>query len=332
MPEVSAPEPRILRLGLVGFGAHMAENLYPALRLTPGVRIAAIASRDPARAASLAERYDIPLATASWRELISSGDVDALVVSATPRAHCEIAGEALTGGIDIFVEKPPAPDLPALRDLAGLEARSAAKACVGYNFRFAELIQQASGFVARGKGPRCLKIRFVGSKPRVPLWECASVEEAFLYGVAIHPIDLAVTMFGSPDGIAVSHATLGQGRFSMTILLAFSEGRRAILDLGNYSPRFECELELLGEDGLCARVSDLRRIAVSGHSGPPLLSPKEVTTHQLSGLAGGFVASGYAGALEAFFEAIRSGSPSASALSASLPTYEVINECLRSIQ
>jgi predicted dehydrogenase len=320
-----------MRIGLVGFGAHMAENLYPALRLIPGVRIVAMASRDGVRARSLAAQYDIPRATDSWRELIRSDDLDALVVSATPQAHSVIAGEALAGGVNVFVEKPPAPDLPTLSDLARLEARSAARAFVGYNFRFAELVRRATELVTQAQELRCLKIRFVGGKPRTPLWECESVEESFLYAVAIHAIDLALTMLGPPTGIMASHAALGGGRFSMTVVLDFAEGRQAVLDLGNYSSRFEFECELIGAAGLVARVSDLRRMSLSGHPTSSLASRKEETAYQLSGLSSGFAASGYTGAFAAFFDAIGSGTPSPSPLGASLAVYEVIRECLSRI-
>ena len=333
MPESPGhTEPPVLRVGLVGFGAHMAENLLPALRLTAGARIVALASRDGAKARSLAAQHDIPSATNSWRELIGVGDLDALIVSATPQVHREIAAEALAAGLNVFVEKPPAPDLPTLNELARLEDRSPAKAFVDYNFRFATLIRQAAELVTRAQDLRCLKIRCVGRKPRAPLWQCESVEASFLYAVAIHAIDLALAMLGRPAAIMASHAPLGGGRFSMNVILDYPEGRQAVLDLGNYSSRFEFECELIGTAGLVARVSDLRRLSLGGHQAASPVSQKAEIVDQLSGLSSGFAASGYTGAFAAFFAAIRSETPSPSPLSASVPVYEVIRECLGHIR
>lgn len=321
-----------LRLGLIGLGNHMSENLLPALRLTPAARIVALSSRAPAKASALAAANDISLAFDDWRGMIDSGEVDALVVSATPQAHAEIAAHALAAGVHVFIEKPPAPDLESLRDLIVRErAAPATKVFVGYNFRFAEGVAQAARLVGGAENLRGMKIRFLAAKPLDRLWGQASVEQSYLYAVAIHAIDLVVTWFGPPRRIEVSRLRLDEARFSLTLLLEFAEARQAVLDLGNHANRFESEIEMIGAGGRSARVRNLRRITFSDPTASPTLSPKASEVLETSGLQGGFAASGYAGALAAFVHAARTGAPSPSPIAASLPTYEVIDTCLTSM-
>jgi predicted dehydrogenase len=321
-----------LRVGLVGFGSHMAENLFPALRLTPAARIVALSSRDLAKASILAARHGLELAFDDWRRMIDSGEVDAVVVSATPQAHAQIAAHALSAGVHVFIEKPPAPDLDSLRGLIVQEREATqAKAFVGYNFRFAERVVQAARLVGRDEDLRGAKIRFVAAKPLERLWGHASVEEAYLYAVAIHAIDLVLGWFGRPRRLQVSHLRLDEARFSLSMVLEFADDRQAVLDLGNYSNRFENDIELIGADGRVARVRNLRRIELVEPAACRTTSSKAIEVLETSGLQGGFAASGYASALAAFVESARTGAASPSPIAASLPVYEVIEECVQSL-
>ena len=319
---------RPLRIGLVGSGAHMAENLHPALAALPDIEIAAVSSRQTGRARTIAQRYRIPNAFDDWRDLLGSGEVDAVIAAATPEAHCEIAASALQAGLGVFVEKPPAPTLGALRRLARGETGDM-QGFVGYNFRFAELVTQAVDLAQRAGPPRLMRVRFVGAKPHAPLWGLDSVASSFLLAVGIHAIDLALSAMGAPEAISVSRSDLGGGRLSMTIVLGFGDDRRAVLDLGNFGHRFESEVELVGGDGTVARVTDLRRLAWSEDAGGPGAGEQRI--RELSGLKGGFKASGYAPMLSAFCASARHRTPSPVPFSASIPVYEVIEKCLSDI-
>jgi predicted dehydrogenase len=240
----------------------------------------------------------------------------------------------LAAGVHVFVEKPPAPDLAALSGLVNVEAdASKTIGFVGYNFRFAALIADARDLIGETASLRCLKLRFVAAKPRIPIWECSTVEQAFLYAVGIHAIDLALNMLGPPLAVGASHVALGSDRFSLNVTLGFAGGAQAVLDLGNYSNRFECACELIGDDGRVARVIDLRTLTLSGASaaGVAKVSPKETVQYATPALRGGFAAGGYASALAAFFDAVRTGAPSLSPIRASLPVYKVIEQCLNCI-
>ncbi len=91
-----------MRLGVIGVG-RWGGNIVRALAEMSGVRVSCVASRNPgARAfvdgACVIER--------DWRRLLRRRDLDAVVVATPPAVHAEIAAEAVSVGLPVFVEKP----------------------------------------------------------------------------------------------------------------------------------------------------------------------------------------------------------------------------------
>ncbi|MER6217038.1 Gfo/Idh/MocA family protein [Streptomyces sp. NPDC001272] len=97
--------PAPLRLGLLGCGDIAARRTLPALARTPGAALAAVAARDPARAASFAARFGGEPA-ASYEELLARPDVDAVYLCLPTMLHAHWAGRALEAGKHVLVEKP----------------------------------------------------------------------------------------------------------------------------------------------------------------------------------------------------------------------------------
>lgn len=100
-----------MKLGVAGLG-RVFERLYlPALRALPGVEIAAAfdpdASRDPL-AGLPARRVE------SYESLVAAG-IDAVIILSPPRFHGEQVAAALSAGLPVLVEKPPALTLAEMR-------------------------------------------------------------------------------------------------------------------------------------------------------------------------------------------------------------------------
>jgi myo-inositol 2-dehydrogenase / D-chiro-inositol 1-dehydrogenase len=122
-----------LSFGLVGAGwigtfhaATLAERL-------PGVRLAAVADRDPAAAA----RLKAPKAYGDPLELLADPSVDAVAICSPAATHAELVVAAAQAGKHVFCEKPMALTL-ADADRAIDAARDAGVALqVGFNRRFA---------------------------------------------------------------------------------------------------------------------------------------------------------------------------------------------------
>src|SRR5512136_2133834 len=105
-----------LGIAIVGAG-FIADYHLGALRRLPGAALRAVVSRDAGRARALADRLDIPLATASLPEVLAREDVQALIVATPDDTHEEVAGHCLGAGKAVLLQKPMATDSAACRRL-----------------------------------------------------------------------------------------------------------------------------------------------------------------------------------------------------------------------
>jgi predicted dehydrogenase len=91
--------------GIIGAGG-IARVFANGVRFSRTGRIAAVASRTPARGKSLAEDFSIPRLYASYEELLADGEVDAVYISLIHPQHAEWSIKAARAGKHVLVEKP----------------------------------------------------------------------------------------------------------------------------------------------------------------------------------------------------------------------------------
>ena len=109
-------------IGIVGLG-FIARQYLDTLAGHPGVRIAAVADLDTARAEAAAA--ELPDARAlSVGDLITSPDVHTVLNLTIPAAHAEIALTAIKHNKHVYGEKPLAADLKGAREVADRAAQA----------------------------------------------------------------------------------------------------------------------------------------------------------------------------------------------------------------
>lgn len=330
MIEASQKSPRrALRLGLVGFGAHMEECLFPAIRATEALEITAVSSRSKDRARELAERHRIARYTDRWIDLVDPRSLDGLVVAGPPDLHLEVGSAALKAGLGIFVEKPPAPNGIALDRLVRQESIAPRCGFVGYNFRFAPGYLKLLERTRRTGTLSLARIRFLTSKPLAPFWHCRSVLESFLYAVGIHPIDMVLRLFGRPRGLAATLCPMEGTRFALQVELQFAAGATAVLELGNHCKRFESCIEVTTDRGTVGVLEDFTRLRIS-HSpsdNEGRIRPTK-PSHDRRFADQRIVTRGYLAVIASFRDALRDGAPSPSPFANNVQAFEVIDEIL----
>jgi predicted dehydrogenase len=84
-----------------------------------------------------------------WRRVVEHPDVDVVVVTAPNMLHVEIASAAAAAGQAVFCEKPVG-GTPAQAVAAAASARQVVTG-VGYNYRWAPLVQHAHQLIADGR-------------------------------------------------------------------------------------------------------------------------------------------------------------------------------------
>ncbi|MFJ5233524.1 Gfo/Idh/MocA family protein [Kitasatospora sp. NPDC088391] len=102
---MTEPDRPPLRIGVLGCAEIARRRMLPAIAARPGLRLAAVASRDPARAEPLAARYGAR-AVAGYRALVEDPGVDAVYVPLPIALHAEWVAAALAAGKHVLAEKP----------------------------------------------------------------------------------------------------------------------------------------------------------------------------------------------------------------------------------
>jgi predicted dehydrogenase len=136
-----------MRFALVGAGA-IATLRKNAIEATPGAQLGGVFDIDISKAAALASDA---LVFSTLAELISSPDIDAVIVSTPPDTHAEIAVAAMNAGKHVLVEKPMANSLAACRTMIEVSRKSNRVLTVGFNHRYFPAVKDLRHAVTSGE-------------------------------------------------------------------------------------------------------------------------------------------------------------------------------------
>jgi predicted dehydrogenase len=122
-----------------------------ALRRIPGVRIAALASKERDRAEEIASNFGIHRVYDNWEDAIRDPEIE-VVHNCTPNAlHFEINKAVVKAGKHIISEKPLTLTGDESAELLTLVKKHGVVNAVNFNYRSYPLIQQARGMVKSGE-------------------------------------------------------------------------------------------------------------------------------------------------------------------------------------
>lgn len=307
-----------LRIGLIGVGKHGSRYAHHLTRDLPGVRLVAIARRDPAAARRQAEELQCR-AYLDYRDLLAAPDVDAVVIVVPPTLHPEIVTAAAAAGRPILLEKPAAASTAdGIRMLTAV-ARTNVPVMVAQTLRFNEVVRTVQEALPRLGRLHALRIsqRF---EPSRPAWidDPAVAGGGITLHTGVHSFDLARLLTGlEPDRVGcemtnvltsaaednfVATVRLGQGA-----VLASITGSRATASRSG-------PIEVAGEHGQLMADHILRTATlVAGATSTPLPVPDVVPTVRA--------------VLCAFTDALRRGAPMPVSLTDGLRAVAVAEAC-----
>ncbi|MEW8979820.1 MAG: Gfo/Idh/MocA family oxidoreductase [Symbiobacterium sp.] len=199
------------RIGIIGysFGRIHAE----AYRLIPfykdvgaPIELVAVATSRPETAAKAKAEGGFAFATADWRELVASPEVDIVHVCAPDDLHHPIASAALEAGKHVYCEKPLARTVAEAEDLCARARASGRVAQVAFQCRFGSAAQAARRLIQDGTLGEITSFRvtFLHSgyeDPDRPLtWRLDQTRAGggVLYDLGSHAIDLITFLLGRP--------------------------------------------------------------------------------------------------------------------------------------
>ena len=218
---------RRLGIGVIGFGwmgqahsrsAARISSLFP--ERTFDVDLIVCGDNVEQRRIDAVDGFGFREATADWHAVVDHPDVDVVYVTAPNMLHEELAVAAAQAGKAVFCEKPVGgkPDQTVRVDAA---ARAAGVITgVGYNYRWAPLVQHAKHLIESGQLGEITNYRgrffsMYGADPMGLLSWRFSIDEAG-YGVSSdilsHAVDLATMLVGPIESVAGTMETFIRDR------------------------------------------------------------------------------------------------------------------------
>ncbi|MBX8573433.1 Gfo/Idh/MocA family protein [Pseudomonas cichorii] len=318
-----------LRVGIVGLGAQMQENLLPTLLQMPDISIVAVCDSDRTRAEQINRFVSNVMITDSFDEMLASARLDAVVMACPPQAHRDLSFKAMAKGVHVFVEKPPCFTLDELEALIAASNDAKVVTGVGMNFKFAKPMQQLRKMTSTEQFGQTVHVQLnhYASKPTSPLWGLDSTLRSFLLAQAIHTIDLGVTFGGGELRDIESRVQRHGDSLLVSLELQFTTGASVSLLSGTLFPYFEFDMKIVSSNSMMVELNNLWNITMHEpeHGTSATGTAKRWRgAWQPGPLDSGYERSGYFGELEKFFHAVRTNTAFEASFESLRATYKVI--------
>ncbi|HEX9015242.1 MAG TPA: Gfo/Idh/MocA family oxidoreductase [Chloroflexota bacterium] len=233
--------PQTVRVAFIGCGSLANRMHYPSLAEMDDVELVACCDLDEAKLGTTAERFGIPRRFTDYNRMLREVDCEAVyAIMPSLEPFPNIVVECIGAGKHVFLEKPPGVTLAACERMAEAAAARGVKTMVGFNRRFAPVVEESRRRVAESGGVSQMMAEFHKDMLTTgPYWGVS-----ILTTDVIHVVDLLRHVCGEP----VEVASFPEKRFAdwtnvYSALVAFDSGATGILSAnraaGSRYERFE---------------------------------------------------------------------------------------------
>ena len=187
-----------IRAALIGAGSFAVKYLIPFLKSDSRIHLQSIAASRGGSSESVARQFGFRSAQTA-EEVLSDPSIDLLLIATRHDSHTDLAVKALGRGLRIHLEKPMACTEEDLKRLhQAYSERPGGFLHVGFNRRFAPLIQPMTQFMEEVPGPSILQLRVLAGQLPADHWLLdPDIGGGRLIGEGCHFIDLAHFLIGS---------------------------------------------------------------------------------------------------------------------------------------
>lgn len=255
-----------------GAGNYATRVLMPAVK-TAKAHLKTVCASGGTSAALAARQFGFEQASCDRAAVLGDAETNAVFIATRHDSHARLALDALSAGKHVFVEKPLALQEADLDELAKkLDERPTLQLMVGFNRRFAPLVEEMQSHLRRAGGRKAIVITVnAGAIPKEHWTQDPELGGGRIAGEACHFLDLARFLAGSEiKDLQVVKAE--EDTASMQV--QFADGSFAtILYLANGSKKFPKERV---EVFWAGRILQLDNFRVLRGFGVPGLSKKSL--------------------------------------------------------
>lgn len=130
-----------IRLGIVGLGKIAVDQHIPAIGRLDAFELVAAADRRPSNG-------PVPVYGDMAAMLAAHPDIRAVSLCTPPQVRFDLACDAISRGLHVFLEKPPAMTMGQARTLDALSKSSGGSIFTAWHSRFSPAVARAAGWVA----------------------------------------------------------------------------------------------------------------------------------------------------------------------------------------
>ena len=265
--------------GIVGLGRIAGNEIAPAVATARNSTLAAVSSRDAAKAGEFAQRHGAAAAYGDYRSLLEDPAVDAVYVATPNGLHADQVVQAAEAGKHVLCDKPIATTVgDAKRVLAACEA-AGVRLGVTFQTRNHEGMRDIRRLVADGElgSVRLLNIEVSPGRALPGGWRTdpALAGAGVMNNLGVHAYDLLRYLLDAEvtDATAVVDVEPGFEVDTMALaLLRFDNGALAYVNANQTVPNGQHDLSIYGTEGTIlgrniTRPNQQGSIAVLGRSG-----------------------------------------------------------------
>ncbi|HET6856146.1 MAG TPA: bi-domain-containing oxidoreductase [Streptomyces sp.] len=300
-----------VRLAFVGAGNYATSMLLPHLAQRDGVELSTVVTTTALSAANAKRKFGFTEATTDLDAVLGDNTIDAVFVVTRHSSHAELTRRALLADKAVFVEKPLALTEDELAGvLAAVEESGNDRLQVGFNRRFAPLLQQAKARFGARSGPASLRCLVNAGQLQHGSWYLRQGAEGSRFtGEGGHFIDTASWLLEA-DPVSV-YALATPGNEDLQVVLRYPDQSTATISyLTTGAAGFPKETLDLVADGKVLRLDDFVRASVHDSSRKRWVSSRLPKARD----------KGQSAELAAFIKAVRTGGPMPVALESLVAT------------
>ncbi|MDX2925313.1 MULTISPECIES: bi-domain-containing oxidoreductase [Streptomyces] len=252
-----------VRLAFVGAGNYATSMLLPHLARREGVELSTVVTTTALSAANAQRKFGFGEATTDLDAVLGDASVDAVFVVTRHSSHAELTRKALLAGKAVFVEKPLALTGEELTGvLAAVEESGNDRVQVGFNRRFAPLLQEARKRFGARTGPASLRYLVNAGRLDHGSWYLQQGTEGSRFaGEGGHFVDTASWLLGA-DPVSV-YALAPSSNEDLQVVLGYPDGSTATLSyVTTGAAGFPKETLDLVADGKVLQLDDFVRSSV----------------------------------------------------------------------
>jgi predicted dehydrogenase len=271
-------------VGIIGAGNFTSSTVLPKLKsLKAPVKF--IASSGGLSAVSLAKKFNIPVATSDYSEILNDPEINLVIITTRHDTHATIAQEALKAGKNIFIEKPLCLTESELDQIIETYGASEKMVVVGFNRRFSQYATKLKSNLNPHNPINIIATMNAGFIPSDHWTQDLDIGGGRIIGEAVHYIDLCTYLAGSlvksvcMNSLGVNSSTLTD---NASILLKYENGTNAVINyLANGSKKYPKERIEVHTGNSSMVIDNWRMLKTYGIKGLRRIKSNQDKGHQL---------------------------------------------------